>query len=108
MKIIKVIKTIKNDKNDHKLDHLKLKMSKGKVSNIIASFEENIKKAEGENKDEIGVKKDKVENAFKVFMNSSQRGEMTPSPGRRVKKKRLGSQKPLGSMKLDFWLKKEK
>ena len=83
-------------------------MNKGKVSNIIASFEENIKKAEGENINEIAIKKNKVEDAFKVLMESSQKGEMTPSPARRLKNKRLGSKKPLGSMKLDFWLKKEK
>ena len=86
----------------------KTAMNNSKVSKIVESFEKNIRDYEGDTGLGMRVEKCKVENAFKKLMNSNARGETTPSPGNRRKKKRLGSTKPLGMMNLDSWLKREK
>ena len=82
----------------------RLILTKGKVDNIIASFEDNIKKNESKEDSDTAVNV-KVENAFKKLMES--KGEMTPSPSTK-KPKRLISVKPLGMKKLDGWLRQEK
>lgn len=81
-----------------------------KVGKIIAALENNIEKGADVEGIEVDEKKEKkkVENAFKKLMNANNRGDITPSPGSKKRRKRIGSLKSHGTMKLDDWLMKEK
>ena len=114
VKRIKIKKNLtKNDqeasllpKSSEKFKVEKLFTNSSKVSSIVAAIENNIAKYDGA----IGVddKKEKkmVENAFHKLMNAKNRGETTPSPGPKKRRKRLGSNKPHGLKDLDDWLRK--
>ena len=79
-------------------------MNKGKIGQLIKSYEENIKLKE-DDPIRSEIKKKKLDNAFTKLLESKG-GDTTPSPGRK-KRKRLGKVKPHGVMKLDNWLVKE-
>ena len=85
-------------------------MNNSKVGNIVAAIESNIKKSaeiKGIDNDEKKVMNN-VENAFQKLMNANNRGDTTPSPGIKKRRKRIGSLKPHGMMKIDEWMKNEK
>ena len=84
-------------------------LNKGKIANIIASFEENIEKKEADTNNSVAKAKEKVKivNAFSKLMESSKGGIISPSPGKKRKKK-IGSEKPLRNESISSWLRREK
>ena len=99
------IDVVRLENNDRKIEK-----KSNKVGDIIAAIENKIKKGADVKEtynDEKKVKA-KVENAFQKLMDVSIRGDTTPSPGIKKRRKRIGSLKSHGTMKLDEWLKKEK
>ena len=107
----KVNKKDDNDVDDddeiEKGDNLEKRMKvKNRISSIIGAFEENIQ-IEKDTPNKVDVDRKKVVNAFKFMMDSS-RGDRTPSPGMKKKKKRLNNKvNLLGANRLERWLKKE-
>ena len=83
-------------------------LNKGKIANIIASFEENIEKKEADTNNSVAKEeKTKIVNAFSKLMESSKGGIISPSPGKKRKKK-IGSEKPLRNESISSWLRREK
>ena len=77
-----------------------------KVCILISVFEESTKMNENaSNEIVIERHKNKIENAFMKMMNSS--GRNTPSPRKRLKKKRLKSVKSQEG-NIEAWIQKEK
>ena len=120
---VKLIKMMKRPSNTMKTDPKepvnvispentvrKTATNNSKVGKIIAALENNIEKGADVEGIEVDEKKEKkkVENAFKKLMNANNRGDTTPSPGIKKGRKRIGSLKSHGTMKLDDWLMKEK
>ena len=97
------VNVVKLENNDRKIDK-----KTNKVGNIIAAIENKIKKGADVKETYNDEKKEKtmVENAFQKLMDASERGDTTPSPGLKKRRKRIGSLKSQGTMKLDEWLKK--
>ena len=102
----------KNQKMDEKKDFdgpIKA-LNKGKISKIVASFEENIEKKEADTSNSVAKAKEektKIVNAFSKLMESSKGRIISPSPGKKRKKK-IGSEKPLRNESISSWLRREK
>ena len=100
----------KNDDTDKETDDPKevepkiAHKNRIKVKKMISVFEENIKLSENTTRENV-IGKIKLENAYMKMINSS--GRNTPSPRKRLKKRRLKSEKSQEGC-IEAWIKREK